>query len=142
MDGSLNERQVGIFVLKSSDCPGASMRRTVVDDPENPSCPAIGMLFHDLIDEAVNYMPHAAYLVHENVGAITAQSGAEAVNVQQCLGLVQTLRLTGRSNGQYRNQVSFLRSGGSFFRVGHECLETGISMQPLELGILLELHKS
>jgi len=34
-------------------------------------------------------MPHAAYLVHENVGTTTAQSGAEVVNVQQCLGLVQ-----------------------------------------------------
>ena len=53
MDGPLNEHQVGVFVLESLDCPGTSMRRTVVDDPENTSCPAIGMLFHDLIDEAV-----------------------------------------------------------------------------------------
>src|SRR2546430_12733785 len=29
------------------------MRRTVVDDPENPSRPAIGMLLHDLIDQAI-----------------------------------------------------------------------------------------
>ena len=34
-------------------------------------------------------MPHAAYLVHENVGTTTTQSGTEVVNVQQCLGLVQ-----------------------------------------------------
>ena len=53
MDGPVNEHQVGILALEPLDCPGTSMRRTVVDDPENPSRPAIGMLLHDLIDQAI-----------------------------------------------------------------------------------------
>ncbi len=53
MDRPVNEHQVGILALEPLDCPGTSMRRTVVDDPENPSRPAIGMLSHDLIDQAI-----------------------------------------------------------------------------------------
>src|SRR5205823_1663267 len=33
--------------------PATSMRRTVVHDPENSSCPPVRVLFHDLIDEAI-----------------------------------------------------------------------------------------
>ena len=53
MDRPLNEHQVGIVVPEPLDRPGTSMRRTVVDDPEDRSCPTIGMLAHDLMDQTV-----------------------------------------------------------------------------------------
>jgi hypothetical protein len=51
MDRPLHEQQVRIVVLEPLDGAGTSMRRAVVDDPENRSRPAIGVLAHELIDK-------------------------------------------------------------------------------------------
>lgn len=52
MDGPVNENQITVLVQESMDCLWTSMRRTVIDDPEDPACIAVGAAPHDLIHEA------------------------------------------------------------------------------------------
>jgi len=53
MNRSVNEYEITIFVQESLGCLWTSMRRTIVDDPEDPSRLAIGTALHDLIHEAI-----------------------------------------------------------------------------------------
>ncbi len=53
MNRSVNKREITILVQESLGCLGTSMRRTVVDDPEDPSRLAIGTALHNLIHEAI-----------------------------------------------------------------------------------------
>jgi hypothetical protein len=53
MNRSVNEPQIRILVQESLGCLWTSMRRTVIDDPEDPSRLAIGTTLHDLIHEAI-----------------------------------------------------------------------------------------
>jgi len=53
MNRSVNEREIRILVQESLGCLWTSMRRTVIDDPEDPARLAIGTTLHDLIHEAI-----------------------------------------------------------------------------------------
>jgi hypothetical protein len=53
MDGPVNENQMTVLVQKSLGCLRTAMRRTVVDDPEDPSCLTLGTAPHDLIHEVI-----------------------------------------------------------------------------------------
>jgi len=53
MNRSVNEPQIRILVQESLGCLWTSMRRTFIDDPEDPSRLAIGTTLHDLIHETI-----------------------------------------------------------------------------------------
>ena len=53
MNGSVNEPEITIFVQESLDCLWTAMGGTVIDDPEDSSCLAIGTTLHDLIHETI-----------------------------------------------------------------------------------------
>ena len=53
MDGTMDQDQIGILVLKALDGAGAAMGRAVVHDPENPFGGFVGGLAHNLSDQRV-----------------------------------------------------------------------------------------
>jgi hypothetical protein len=96
MDGPMNEHQVGILALEPLDCPETSMRRTVVADPENPSRPAIGMLLHDLIDQAIKGGDFGfGSAATEEFGLVDVQGGQIGPSSQPLVFMLDFHRLTG-----------------------------------------------
>jgi hypothetical protein len=53
MNGPVNKREITILVQESLGGLWTAMRRTVVDDPEDPASLAIGTALHDLIHQAI-----------------------------------------------------------------------------------------
>src|SRR5438046_9748917 len=79
----MNEHQVGILRLKPADGGEPSMRRAVVDDPENSSSLAVGPLFHDLIHETVKGRDSGfALAATEEFRAVDVQAGEVGVGSQ------------------------------------------------------------
>ena len=79
VDGTMNNHQVGIFGLQPSGCLGTAMRRAVVDDPENPTSPAIGPLSHHLIDQPVKGSDSIlGFAAAEEFGTVYVQTGPRA----------------------------------------------------------------
>src|SRR2546421_12968962 len=96
MDGPVNEHQVGILALEPLDCPGTSTRRTVVDDAENPSRPAIGMLLHDLIVQAIKGGDSGfSFAATEEFGLVDVQGGQIGPSSQALVFMLDFHRLTG-----------------------------------------------
>ena len=72
------------------------MRRTVVDDPENPSRPAIGMLLHDLIDQAIKGGDSGfGFAATEEFGLVDVQGGQLGPGSQPLVFMLDFHRLTG-----------------------------------------------
>ena len=95
MDGPVNEHQVGILALEPLDCPGTSMRRTVVDDPEDRACPTIGMLAHDLMDQAVKGCDSGfGFTAAEDFGLVDVQGGQIGPGSQPPVFVLDFHRLT------------------------------------------------
>ena len=74
MNGTVNESQIAPVFQESLDGLGTSMRRTVVDDPEDPSGLAVGTTPHDLIHEAIEGGDATAgFATTEDLGAVDIQ---------------------------------------------------------------------
>ena len=96
MDRPLNEHQVRIVVPEPLDRPGTSMRRTVVDDPEDRSCPTIGMLAHDLMEQAVKGCDSGfGFTAAEDFGLVDVQGGQIGPGSQPPVFVLDFHRLTG-----------------------------------------------
>jgi hypothetical protein len=76
MNRSVNEPEIRIVVQESLGCLWTSMRRTVIDDPEDPSRLAIGATLHDLIHKAIKRRDAA-------VGFATTKD-LSAVDIEGC----------------------------------------------------------
>src|ERR1051325_11750232 len=53
MDRRVNQDQLGIRVLQALHRPGATVSRTIVDDPEDAARIIVGRSRHDLLDQTV-----------------------------------------------------------------------------------------
>jgi len=86
----------GILALEPLDCPGTSMRRTVVDDPEKTFGPAIGMLLHDLMDQAIKGGDSGfGFAATEEFGLVDVQDGQIGPSSQALVFMLDFHRLTG-----------------------------------------------
>src|SRR5437588_9813865 len=84
------------------------MRRTVVDDPENPSRPAIGMLLHDLINQAIKGGDSGfGFAATEEFGLVDVQVGQIGPSSQPLVFVLDFHRLTGWC--RYRGRLSAAR---------------------------------
>ena len=92
----MNEPQVGILGLQPSGCPGAPMRRAVVDDPENSSSLAVGSLFHHLIHETVKgRLSTFGFAATEEFGTVDVEGGQIGPGPQSLVFVLDFHRLTG-----------------------------------------------
>ena len=90
------------------------MRRAVVDDPENPTSPAIGPLSHHLIDQTVKGRDSIlGFAAAEKFGTVDVQSGQIGPRSQPLVFVLDFHGLTGL-RGQ-RLGISGARLNAGFF---------------------------
>lgn len=71
MNGPVHENQITVLIQESLGCLWTSMRRTVVDDPEDPSGITVGTALHDLIHEAIKGCDATvAFATTKDLGAV------------------------------------------------------------------------
>src|ERR1700722_11327923 len=118
MNGTVNESQIAVLFQESLDGLGTSMRRAVVDDPEDPSGLAVGTTPHDLIHEAIEGgNATLGFAMTEDLGAggrrthrhaLQRDSGASAiVGNSQAMALTRTTSSEGKNRGTPRALAVF-----------------------------------
>lgn len=74
MNGPMNENQVTVLIQESLGCLWTTMRRTVVDDPEDPARLPVGAAPHHLIHEAIKGCDATVgFATTEDFGAVDIQ---------------------------------------------------------------------
>jgi len=96
VNGPMNECQVGILGPQPSGCPGAPMRRAVVDDPESPASLTVGPLSHHLMHETIKgRLSTFGFAATEEFGTVDVQGGQIGPGPESLVFVLNFHRLIG-----------------------------------------------
>ncbi len=96
VEGSVNQNQMGVLGAESLDSLHTSMRRTIVDDPEDSPCVAVGTPSHDVGDEAVKGRDTVpAFAATEDSGTVDIQGGEVSPGPEPLVLVLDSHRQTG-----------------------------------------------
>lgn len=130
VNGPMNEHQVAILGLKPSDRLGTSMRRTIVNNPEDPSGLAVGTLAHHLTDETVKGGDAIfAFAATEESGTMDIQSGEIGPGPESLVFVLDFHRLP-RLCGQGRRFSGACLNAGLFIRTDDELVGAEFTTLP------------